>query len=194
MSPVPPEILAWRQRTGADRYDEMWEGVLHMVAAPNREHQDLKGALETWLRLHWARPTGCKVYSEINLALPGSWPHNYRIPDLVLLTPERFDIDLNERFEGPPEVVVEIRSPGDESYEKLEFYAQLGVPEAWVIHRDTKQPEIYCLAGAAYELVALDAEGWHSSRSLPVQMRPGAPGKLLIRLVGVGTTQEELPE
>lgn len=42
MAPVPPEILALHRRTGADRYDEMWEGVLHMVAAPNREHQDLK--------------------------------------------------------------------------------------------------------------------------------------------------------
>ena len=60
MAQVPPELLEWRKRTGADRYDEMWEGVLHMVAAPNREHQDLKGALETYLRLRWARPAGAR--------------------------------------------------------------------------------------------------------------------------------------
>ena len=40
------------------------------------------------------------------------WPNNYRIPDLVLLTPERFDIDCNEYFDGGPDAVVEIRSPG----------------------------------------------------------------------------------
>lgn len=193
MSPVPPEILAWRKQSGADRYDEMWEGVLHMVAAPNREHQDLKGSIEAWLRVHWARPNGCKVYSEINVALPGNWPHNYRIPDLVLLTPERFSIDLNERFEGPPDVVVEIRSPGDESYEKLEFYAQLGVPEAWVIQRDSKQPEIYRLAGTGYQLLEPDPDRWHRSLQLPVEMR-GEAGKLVIRLTNAPDSQEELPE
>jgi hypothetical protein len=44
MARVPSDLLAWRKTTGADRFDEMWEGVLHMVAAPNREHQDLEGA------------------------------------------------------------------------------------------------------------------------------------------------------
>ncbi len=56
MPVVPPDILAWRKRTGADMWDEMWEGVLHMAPAPNREHQDLAGAMETYLRLRWARP------------------------------------------------------------------------------------------------------------------------------------------
>ena len=36
---VPPDILAWRKRTGSDMWDEMWEGVLHMAPMPNREHQ-----------------------------------------------------------------------------------------------------------------------------------------------------------
>ena len=47
MPEVPPDILAWRKRTGADMWDEMWEGVLHMAPMPNREHQDLEGAMET---------------------------------------------------------------------------------------------------------------------------------------------------
>jgi hypothetical protein len=59
--------------------------------------------------------------SPINLALLESWPHNYRIPDLVLLTPDRFHIDRDEYFEGAPTAVIEIRSPGDESIEKLPF-------------------------------------------------------------------------
>jgi hypothetical protein len=112
MSCVPPDILAWRKRTGADRWDEMWEGELHMVPMPNRERQDLEWAMETYLRLRWARPRKAKVYHNINLAAPGGWPNNYRIPDLVLLSPERFGIDRNEYFEGAPAAVVEICSPG----------------------------------------------------------------------------------
>ncbi len=87
MSEVPADILAWRKRTGADRWDEMWKGVLHMPPMPNREHQELEWAMETYLRLRWARPRKAKVYHNINVASPGGWPHDYRIPDLVLVSP-----------------------------------------------------------------------------------------------------------
>src|ERR1044072_4845989 len=105
MATVPPDILEWRRRTGADQWDEMWEGVLHMAPSPNRDHQDFEGALEAWLRLNWAGPNGCRVYHQINVAQPGTWPKNYRVPDLVLLTPKRFHIDCNEYFEGGPDAV-----------------------------------------------------------------------------------------
>ena len=194
MPEVPPDILAWRKRTGADTWDEMWEGVLHMAPVPNREHQDLEWAMETYLRLRWARPLGNRVYHEINLASPGGWPNNYRIPDLLLLTPERFGIDHNEYFEGAPDVVVEIRSPGDESYEKLAFYAQLGVPEVWIIERDSKAPEIYVLRAGRYMQRAAGAAGWVLSDVTGIELRIGRPGKLAMRLPGDDSTREDLPE
>ncbi|HSB62095.1 MAG TPA: hypothetical protein VLI67_10270 [Vicinamibacteria bacterium] len=36
---VSPKELAHRKLTGVDRWDEMWEGVLHMSPAPTYEHQ-----------------------------------------------------------------------------------------------------------------------------------------------------------
>lgn len=194
MPEVPPDILAWRKRTGADRWDEMWEGVLHMPPMPNREHQDLEWAMETYLRLHWARPRRCRVYHNINLASPGGWPNNYRIPDLVLLSPERFGIDHNEYFEGAPDVVVEIHSPGDESYDKLGFYAELGVPEVWMISRDSKVPELYQLQGDGYERQGVGANGWLLSSATGIELRASRSGKLDIRLAGDETTQVELPQ
>jgi Uma2 family endonuclease len=194
MAPVPTELLAQRKRTGADRFDEMWEGVLHMPAMPNREHQGLEGELEGWLRHFWARPNKAKVYHQINLAKPGGWPHDYRIPDLLLLTPRRFAIDRNEYFEGPPDVVVELRSPGDESYEKLPWYAELGVPEVWIIHRDTKQPEVYIRHRAKYKTQPAAADGWVRSKLTGVELRVGRPAKLAVRLAGDDSTREELPE
>jgi hypothetical protein len=100
MPVVPPDLLEWRKRTGAHRWDEMWKGVWHLMPSPNRAHQDLEGSLEAYLRLRWARPRGAKVYHQINLASPGGWPDDYRIPDLLLLTPEHFALDHNEYFEG----------------------------------------------------------------------------------------------
>ena len=194
MSAIPAEILAWRKRTGSDRWDEMWEGVLHMPPAPNRDHQDLEWNLEFYLRMHWARPHRARVYHQINVAAPGSWPHNYRIPDLVLLTPERFGIDRNEYFEGAPDVVVEISSPGDESYDKLAFYAELGVPEVWIINRDSKIPELYQLQGDEYERQSANESGWLLSAATGIELRAGHSGKLDIRVVGDEATQEALPE
>jgi Uma2 family endonuclease len=193
MSSVPPEILEWRRQTGADRFDEMWDGVLHIGPSPNRDHQDLEWALETYLRSHWAPPSSGRVYHQINVARPGRWPKDYRIPDLVLLTPDRAQIDRNEYFEGAPDVVVEICSPDDETFEKLPFYAQLGVPEVWVIYRDSKVPEILSLEGNTYRRLDPDADGWIKSDATSVRMRGTDDQKLLIEVVPDPTTRRQIP-
>jgi Uma2 family endonuclease len=191
---VPQHLIQWRKQTGADMWDEMWEGVLHMPPLPNREHQDFQWSFETWLRTFWARPGGNRVYHEINLASPGGWPHDYRIPDLLLLTPDRFGIDRNEYFEGPPTVVVEIRSPDDESYEKFPFYAKLGVPEVWVVDRDTKAPEVFLLVLDHYQKQPCGADGWIESPATAVRLRGEGGEKLAIQMAADQATRRLLPE
>jgi len=193
MASVPEWVLEQRRRTGADQYDEMWNGVLHIMPVPNREHQDLEWGLETYLRFHWGRPHGNKVYHQINLSPPGGWPDDYRIPDLVMLTPRHFDADHNEYFEGAVDAVVEIRSPDDETYDKLPFYEELGVAEAWVIDRDTKEPEIYLLRKGRYRKVRA-VGGWVRSPLTGMELRADGRGKLLIRRIGDDAGGTALPE
>lgn len=182
---VPRDTLEWRKRTGTDRWDEVWDGVLHLPPLPNREHQELEGALERYLYEHWARPRKAKVYHGINVAPVGGWPDkNYRVPDLVLLTPERFSIDRNEYFEGPPDVVVEIHSPGDEAYEKLPFYAELGVPEVWIIDRQSKEPEVYLLRRGRYRKQTPGPQRWVQSPATDLELRATGSCKLAIRKKG----------
>lgn len=126
-SMVPPGLIEWRHRIGADGHDEMWEGVLHTNPVPSGKHQDLVIELVTWLRAHWARPNGGRAFNERNVAAPNDWPNDYRVPDIVLLAPERLELDMDSHIEGGPTVAVEIRSPDDESYEKLPFYYRIGV-------------------------------------------------------------------
>jgi Uma2 family endonuclease len=190
---VAPDIIELRKRTGADRRDEMWEGVLHVPPMPNRSHQDLEGGMEAFLRRHLKRRK-IKVYHQINLTSPRGWPNNYRIPDLLLVGPARAAIDFDEYFEGAPDVVVEIQSPGDETEGKIPFYASLGVPEVWVIHRDTKEPRVLLLKGGLYEPQPPGAGGWVVSPFAGIEMRAAATGKLALRVVGYETTVEELPE
>ncbi len=194
MCEVPQDLLEDRRRTGADQWDEMWDGVLHMAPLPTREHQDFLSEIEFWLRSHWARPFGNRVHREINLAPVGGWPKDYRGPDLVLLTPDRFHIDHNTYFEGAPLVVVEIHSPGDESYEKLDFYAKLGVPEAWIIHRDSRKPEIYVLHDDEYREAEPDTDGWLKSAATGVWMKSRRPKKLLLQRGVEAATRGVLPE
>ncbi len=189
---VPEYLLEERKRTGADRWDEMWEGVLHMAPAPNKRHNRLQVQLHNCLDEHWARPLGNQVDLTINVASIGGWPNNYRIPDLVLLTPDRFSIDRNEYYNGAPTVVVEIRSPGDETWDKMDFYAKLGVPEVWVIDRDTRLPQLFQLVDGEYEELVAD-DDWLQSPITGVWLRQRGIDKLEVQMGVDAATCESLP-
>jgi Uma2 family endonuclease len=189
---LPTDLIEQRKKSGADLRDEMWEGVLHVPPMATNPHQDFAGDLRDYLKHNWARPIKAKVYPEVNLASIGGWKTDYRIPDLLLLTRDRFHIDRTTHFEGAPSAVVEIHSPDDEAYEKLPFYEQLEVPEVWIIHRDTKEPEVYVLKRGKLQLQAA-VDGWMQSPLTGLEMQANGKGKLVIRKIGDDTSREELP-
>jgi Uma2 family endonuclease len=189
-----PDVAALRRRNGSDQWDEMWDGILHMPPLPNTRQQDLESQLETYVRQVWTPRTRWKAYHQINVSLPGGWPNDYRIPDLVMLSPARFAIDKIEYFEGAPDVVIEIRSPDDETYEKFGFYAKLVVPEVWVIDRDTREPEVYLLRGKRYRKQRSAQGGWIRSPATGIELSLSASGKLAVRIKGDQSSNRELPE
>jgi len=194
MSVVSVDLLAFRARTGVDRFDEMWEGVLHMNAAPHRDHQILQDDLRDWLKHWWARPTRGQAVSQRNVAKQDEWPQNYRIPDIVLMTADRQRYDLGEFIAGPPLVAIEIRSPDDESYDKLPFYASMDIPETWIIDRDSKSAEVFILDEGNYSPSKTNSEGWLMSPATEVMLRPTGSGRLAAQLLGNTNSYTELPE
>lgn len=160
--------LAERRAKGLDRWDEMWEGVLHMTPAPNREHQRILAQMITFLfpRIEEGRGTllpGVNVFRQ---------DEDYRIPDLTFVAAGRKHILREDGVRGEaPDAVLEIRSPGDETYEKLPFFAALGVRDVLVCHRDTKAPEVFRLAGTQYVAVQPDPEGWLTVPAMGVRFR-----------------------
>ncbi len=196
MLEVPPHILEWRKRTGADRFDEVWEGVIHMSPSPSNRHQGLSGELAFWLKTHWARRGHGKVFVQCNVARPGipKWLDDYRIPDLALLEPGCAARDLDTHFAGGPSVVVEVYSPGDESYDKLPFYFDIGVEEVWVIHRDTKVPEIFVRGAKAFRVAKANRAGWLVSKATGIEMRAVSPNQLALRLASDPATQALVPD
>ena len=195
---IPRRWLEEHKNSEAAQRDEMWEGVLHMPPMPSGMHQDFADDLREYLKRRWAKPNGGFARREANLTTPEDeehWTRNFRIPDVVLVSADRLHIDKDDYLVGPPLVVVEVRSPGDETFEKLPFYAALGVPEVWVFDRDTRAPELRALvAGPAYDVLAPDADGWHVSPATGVGFRQTRTGKVWARVHGDDATAEELPD
>jgi Uma2 family endonuclease len=191
----PRHWLAERKRSGAHRFDEFWDGVLHVPPPRNVSHSELVLDLTRYLDRHWARPRGGDVLHGVNVTTTedaANWLQNFRIADLVLLDRDRLHLDRNDYVVGPP-LVVMVRAPGDETYEKFPFYAKLGVPEVWVFDRDTRAPELYALAaGPAYQPIQADPQGWLVGPAAGVAFRHAGGAKVTAR-VGDGPATE-LPD
>ena len=116
-------MLERRRRLGQDLLDEVWEGVLHMNAAPSGRHGDLESRLHVLLAPP-ARAAGLRMRGRFNLGDEG----DYRVPD------GGFQQDASDRVYYPTAaLVIEIVSPGDESWEKLPFYGAHGVGELLIV-------------------------------------------------------------
>jgi Uma2 family endonuclease len=172
--------LAHRRTTGLDRWDEMWDGVLHMTPAPGLEHQRMLGRLIGFLEAHLRTTGRGQVFAGINVFREAM---DYRIPDLTFVAAGRERLLHQDGVRGGgPDAVIEIHSPHDESYEKLPFYAALGTREVVVIDRDRKRPEVHRLVGSEYLVVSPDADGWLRSEAMNVRFRlvQGQPPRLSI--------------
>ncbi|HWL43176.1 MAG TPA: Uma2 family endonuclease [Ilumatobacter sp.] len=127
-SPEAEAIIESRRRTGADRFDEVWEGVYHMNSAPRNYHQLTVIELSRALYAP-AKRAGLVVLDGVNIGVPD----DFRIPDLVLLA------DVADVVWNPTApIVVEVLSPGDDTPKKLPFYVTRGVSEALVVDPDAR--------------------------------------------------------
>ncbi len=76
-------LIAERQESGGDRFDEVWEGTYVMAPIADNEHQSLQGRLTSILQ-------GVVGLGSPTLVLPGAnisdrdvdWKFFYRCPDV----------------------------------------------------------------------------------------------------------------
>ncbi len=144
--PPPAELealLERRRRSGLDRLDEVWEGVLHLVPAPSGEHADLTQQLAELLGRP-ARAAGLfPAMGEFNV---GESESDFRVPDGGLHRSRP-----RGTWFATAALVVEIRSPGDETWEKLAFYAAHRVDEVLVVDPDAQELHWLALTDGRYE-------------------------------------------
>ncbi len=161
---VPESLLEERRRKGHDVRDEVWEGVLHMVPPPSGVHQRFAFRMGVALA-PLAKARGLVASHETGVFRPDADEDDYRIPDLVFARPENV---THRGVDGRAELVVEIRSPGDETYDKLDFYAGLDVQEVLVVDPEACTAELFVLRGDRLYSALPDAVGSLRSVTLGV--------------------------
>jgi len=113
-----------RRRSGLDRMDEIWEGVYHMVPAPSGPHATIESQLHRLLG-PLAMDAGLTMSGQCNL---GESEQNFRVPDSALHRNPPTGV-----WNPTAALVIEIVSPGDETWEKLPFYATHDVDEVLIV-------------------------------------------------------------
>ena len=140
----PPPLQSWLERRralGLDRFDEVWEGEYHVAPEAHRGHGDVAHQLAVLLRPR-AQAVGLWGSGRLNL---GS-PDDYRVPDQAYLRERATDV-----WNPTAAIVVEIVSPGDESYAKLGFYHRIGVEEVLIVDPLRQAVEWYRRGAAGFE-------------------------------------------
>lgn len=114
-----------------------------MVPGPDSRHGRL--AVQFLFSIAPAAATaGLEPSTEFNLGEP----EDFRVPDLGL----RRDA-ADATYLATAALVVEVVSPGDESWLKFDFYAAHGVDEVVIVDGDTETVHWFVLDGGAYRPV-----------------------------------------
>lgn len=132
---VDESFLRAGEQTGQHKLDERWEGEWHLVNPPRSWHTFFNSELFRVLAV-LAQQRGLLSSCEAT-GLFGA-ADDWRIPDQLYCRPDH----ITDSGVTSAELVVEVRSPGDESYDKLDFYAARGVAEVLIVHED-RRAELY---------------------------------------------------
>jgi hypothetical protein len=173
------DLLDRRRRWGADRWDEMWDGVLHVVPMPSGVMQRFNTNLfETLAPL--AKAKGLRPRYTLGLFRTED---DYRVPRQSYCRPEQ----LQERGAEGAELILEMRFSGDETYEKIDFYSERGVREMLVADPEERRVELFRAIDGRLTPVHPGPDGGNTSEVLGVTLRT-VDGKLEITWDGGSAT------
>ncbi|MHB8647877.1 MAG: Uma2 family endonuclease [Thermomicrobiales bacterium] len=141
------------------------EGELFVSPAPRTTHQDIIVHLMVLLQTHVKAHNLGKVYVAPTDVLLG--PTTVVQPDILFIRRENMGIITELNIQGPPDLCIEVLSPGTESVDrerKMAAYARYGVQEYWIINPMRQLVSIYGRDGDMFALT-MEATGDESVTS-----------------------------
>jgi Uma2 family endonuclease len=126
---------------------EVINGVLYVTPAPAVAHQFTSGDLFYLMADHANdNDLGYVLAAPVDVLLPNQ-PVPLQ-PDILFLRKERKGIVGQQNVEGAPDLIVEILSPSNTSYDrqtKFAVYEDAGVPEYWIVDYRARTIEVFVL-------------------------------------------------
>lgn len=129
---------------------ELLEGELVMSPTPVPNHQRVVGS--TYVYLRQIVPNGEVFIAPLDVYLDED---NVPQPDVMWVAEGSRCVIGEKRLEGPPDLVVEVFSPGTASKDKkkkFQLYQKHGVPEYWMMDPLERYIEVHRLENGRYAL------------------------------------------
>lgn len=141
----------WLKYPDDGKLYELIGGELHVTPAPSVRHQVISGNLFALLREAVTDAgLGRVLYAPVGVMLSDE---DVVEPDLVVVLAEHAERIGRQTIEGPPDLVVEILSPGSAGRDlttKRALYARFGIPEYWIVDPESDSVEVLTLKEEAY--------------------------------------------
>lgn len=150
------ETMIHPPRTGMEVFKMLPEGtycqlindIIIMSPAPLTSHQSLCGDIFAAMHRKLSDSNVGKVFiAPVDVYLNSK---NAFQPDIIYISEERRNIITERGIMGAPDLVIEILSEGNATYDrgaKKSVYEQSGVKEYWMIHPKSKRCEGFILEG-----------------------------------------------
>ena len=142
-----------------NRIVELSEGEFIMPPHPTDTHQRVVGylyrALHDYVIDH---DLGFVRFAPLPVRL---WRGKIREPDVLFVSHAHAD-RIGEQFYGPPDLVMEVLSPGTRSVdrgEKFLEYARAGIGEYWLVDPEAQTIEVFVLKDEAFTLLVKAGPG-----------------------------------
>jgi Uma2 family endonuclease len=149
---------------------EIVNGVLYMSPSPTWPHQDIAGRIFRFLA-DYVESIGLGGAFTAPLDVELS-PRDIFQPDVVVLLKTSRSKLHRRHIVGPPELAVEVVSPGSQMhdrYRKIAAYARGGILEYWIADPDARTVEVLVLEGGEYHSLGV----YEGKATLPSMIVPG---------------------
>ena len=146
---------------------ELIEGELYMVPSPTTIHQRISGNLNSAMRdFVRSHQLGEVLTAPLDVVLSDE---DVLQPDLLYISTRRSGIVKDQNIQGPPDLVVEILSPGTADRDrttKRARYAKFGIREYWIVDPEAKTVEVLKADNVGFESVRVHPEGTQATSPL----------------------------
>ena len=141
---------------------EVIRGFLYVSPAPSLPHQYTVGQLVYFfIAFVRERQLGVVLGAPFDIRLPERLGDPVQ-PDILFIRRENQPDGDAPRFDGVPDLVVEVLSPGNWRYDrntKLSAYRDAGIPETWLVDPAARTVEVFVLDKAHPKYVLRERRG-----------------------------------